>query len=635
MSSTNTTKQTNRPSSNPHLNPTNTNLNDDNKTSTSSGNTTTTIPESPTQQTTTRTSARSGRDPFDAPCRKLSSHLIRTYKNINNVYYEKRRARKAAKAKAKQYNDGHDDQHYDYKLIEKEVLLDRYEVRERIGKGSFGQVVRAFDRVLGTFVAIKIVKSKRAFFQQARTEIDLLQYLNEQDRGDQFNIVQLQKTFVHHRHQCLVFELLACNLYELLRNTRFLGVSFNLIRKFGQQILKCLSFLAAPEINVIHCDLKPENILLRDPQRSAIKVIDFGSSCHGNKRMYTYIQSRFYRSPEVMLGLEYGVQIDMWSLGCILVEMHTGEPLFNGTDEFDQMHRVCSLLGLPPSHMIAGAKVEKRNAFFVEIEKGAKGSSSNSSNSSSNNGNSNSTEGNEKNKTNSTGTSTGNEEPEDTVMIDSTQNSSSTKGGQTTTTTNNTKGTGTSTSTSSETGNTPGATKTESNNATSYGLRNRRKSGDDKKNSGVETCYPNRTLDEVLGVETGGPGGRRQGEDGHSPENYRLFRDLINRMLAYDPRKRIRPLEALNHPFFWIDNVPDDNKKRARGRKKKADSKNGSGSGSSGSASGDKDRIGTPEVQKAAAEASSESPSKNTASEALKKAAVESRDAGTQTPSKD
>merc|ERR1712166_384198 len=250
-------------------------------------------------------------------------------------------------------------------------------------------------------------------------------------------------------------------------------------------------------------------------------------------------------------------------------------------------------------------------------------------------GNSSSTEGNEKNKTNSTGTSTGNEEPEDTVMIDSTQNSSSTKGGQTTTTTNNTKGTGTSASTSSETANTPGATKTEANNATSYGLRNRRKSGDDKKNSGVETCYPNRTLDEVLGVETGGPGGRRQGEDGHSPENYCLFRDLINRMLAYDPRKRIRPLEALNHPFFWIDNVPDDNKKRARGRKKKADSKNGSGSGSSGSASGDKDRIGTPEVQKAAAEASSESPSKNTASEALKKAAVESRDAGTQTPSKD
>ena len=52
-------------------------------------------------------------------------------------------------------------------------------------------------------------------------------------------------------------------------------------------------------------------------------MIDFGSSCHGDKCVYTYIQSRFYRSPEVMLGLGYGVQIDMWSLGCILVEMHS------------------------------------------------------------------------------------------------------------------------------------------------------------------------------------------------------------------------------------------------------------------------------------------------------------------------
>jgi dual specificity tyrosine-phosphorylation-regulated kinase 1 len=579
------------------------------------------IPESPTHDSAT--SARRGRDPFDAPCRKLSSHLIKTYKNINSVYYEKRRARKAAKAKAKQYNDGHDDQHYDYKLIEKEILDDRYEVRERIGKGSFGQVVRAFDRVLNTFVAIKIVKSKRAFFQQARTEIDLLNYLNEQDRGDQFNIVQLQKTFVHHRHQCLVFELLACNLYELLRNTRFLGVSFNLIRKFGQQILKCLSFLAAPEINVIHCDLKPENILLRDPQRSAIKVIDFGSSCHGNKRMYTYIQSRFYRSPEVMLGLEYGVQIDMWSLGCILVEMHTGEPLFNGTDEFDQMHRVCSLLGLPPSHMIEGAKTEKRKIFFVEIENGAKGgskrsNSSNSSSSSSSSSQSSQSSGGSVEKRSTKGTSTGVEDAadaddssaDDAIMMDSSSTEDVTKSG--------TKETSTSTASSSV-------------GSSTWGLRIRRKSSSSSSTTSnkttakgdVETGYPNRTLDDVLGVEIGGPGGRRKGEEGHSPENYRLFRDLVNRMLAYDPRKRIRPLEALNHPFFWIDNVPEDGKRRTRSRKKKG------GTGGSTATNGTSGESGTPELTSTAeAGNNAESPSK-TAAAALK------RTVGTQTPSKD
>ena len=59
--------------------------------------------------------------------------------------------------------------------------------------------------------------------------------------------------------------------------------------------------------------------------------------------MYSYIQSRFYRSPEVMLGLPYSVAIDMWSLGCILVEMHTGEPLFSGTDQFDQMQKIVAV----------------------------------------------------------------------------------------------------------------------------------------------------------------------------------------------------------------------------------------------------------------------------------------------------
>ena len=84
---------------------------------------------------------------------------------------------------------------------------------------------------------------------------------------------------------------------------------------------------ATQDVAVIHCDLKPENILLRHPKRSAIKVIDFGSSCRSDRRMYSYIQSRFYRSPEVMLGLPYTVAIDVWSLGCILIEM-PWEPLF-------------------------------------------------------------------------------------------------------------------------------------------------------------------------------------------------------------------------------------------------------------------------------------------------------------------
>ena len=201
-------------------------------------------------------------------------------------------------------------------------------------------------------MAIKIIKSKKPFALQAQTEIELLRALRSADRDDKQNIVRLLDHFVYRGHECLVFEMLSYNLYELLKNTQFHGVSLNLVRKFAKQILHALAFLARPDVAVIHCDLKPENILLRHPKRSAIKVIDFGSSCRSDRRMYSYIQSRFYRSPEVMLGLPYTVAIDVWSLGCILVEMHTGEPLFSGSDQLDQMRRLVEVLGMPPESMV-------------------------------------------------------------------------------------------------------------------------------------------------------------------------------------------------------------------------------------------------------------------------------------------
>ncbi len=128
---------------------------------------------------------------------------------------------------------------------------------------------------------------------QARTEINLLNMILEKDVDDDQNIIHLLDTFVYRNHQCLVFEMLSYNLYDLLKNTRFKGVSLSLVRKFAKQILKGLEFLAREDVDVIHCDLKPENILLRHPKRSAIKIIDFGSSCLSTRKTYTYIQSRY------------------------------------------------------------------------------------------------------------------------------------------------------------------------------------------------------------------------------------------------------------------------------------------------------------------------------------------------------
>ena len=132
-------------------------------------------------------------------------------------------------------------------------------------------------------------------------------------------------------HLCVTFELLSINLYDFLKAGDFKGLSLSLIRRIGIQILYALNYIKQEMI--IHCDLKPENIILKDRNKSGIKVIDFGSSCFIDKRVYTYIQSRFYRAPEIILGIPYTHSIDMWSFACILSELYTGYPLFPGENE--------------------------------------------------------------------------------------------------------------------------------------------------------------------------------------------------------------------------------------------------------------------------------------------------------------
>ena len=94
-----------------------------------------------------------------------------------------------------------------------------------------------------------------------------------------------------------------------------------------------------------------------------IKIIDFGSACDERQTVYTYIQSRFYRSPEVLLGLPYSAAIDMWSLGCIVVELFLGLPLFPGSSEYNQVARITEMLGLPPTWML---EMGKQSGEFFE-----------------------------------------------------------------------------------------------------------------------------------------------------------------------------------------------------------------------------------------------------------------------------
>jgi len=257
-------------------------------------------------------------------------------------------------------NHGYDDDRGDYLLKIHDHIAYRFEIVSLLGKGSFGQVVKAFDVKKQEYVALKLIRNKKRFHHQALVEVKLLNHLKDNDHDMRHNIVEMYEYFYFRNHLCITFELLSINLYEFIKNNNFKGLSLGLIRRFAIQILQSLKYLN--QEHIIHCDMKPENILLKTPNKSGIKIIDFGSSCFEEERIYTYIQSRFYRSPEIILGIAYGRPIDMWSFGCILAELYTGYPIFPGENEVEQLNCIMELFGTPPSRILKQST--RRKQFF-------------------------------------------------------------------------------------------------------------------------------------------------------------------------------------------------------------------------------------------------------------------------------
>lgn len=257
-------------------------------------------------------------------------------------------------------NSGFDDDRGDYKVVLGDHLEYRYEVLSVLGRGSFGQVVKVVDHKKDLVLALKVIRNKKRFHHQALVEVKILEHLMKKDREGKSNIVRVHGYFYFRNHLCITFESLGANLYEHIKANNFKGLALPLIRKFAIQILVSLNFLKKERI--IHCDLKPENILLKNPSTFSVRLIDFGSSCFEHERIYTYIQSRFYRSPEVILGFPYDLAIDMWSFGCILSELLTGYPLFPGENETEQIQCIMEVLGPPPKKMIVNSS--RRKAFF-------------------------------------------------------------------------------------------------------------------------------------------------------------------------------------------------------------------------------------------------------------------------------
>uniref|UniRef100_A0A8C3U4W3 Homeodomain interacting protein kinase 4 n=1 Tax=Catharus ustulatus TaxID=91951 RepID=A0A8C3U4W3_CATUS len=224
-----------------------------------------------------------------------------------------------------------------------------YDIMAMVGKGTFGQVMQGQCRSTGEMVAIKILKNCDHDGQIVKNELRLLQALREGDTKDS-HIIHFLESFSDTVWTYLVFELLQQNLLDFQKQNNFSPLPVRHIRTIAAQVLVALVKLK--ELSIIHADLKPENIMLVDHARYPfrIKLVDFGSAilvpevCHVQE---PYIQTRFYRAPEILLGLPFCEKVDIWSLGCVMAELHLGWPLYPGNDEYEQICYICSTLGLP------------------------------------------------------------------------------------------------------------------------------------------------------------------------------------------------------------------------------------------------------------------------------------------------
>lgn len=272
--------------------------------------------------------------------------------------------------------DDWDDPEGYYRIILGELIDGRYHVQTNLGKGVFSAVVRALDTKTDRLVAIKVIRKQESMYKAGLKEIETLERLAEADPDDKRHLIRLERHFEHKGHLCMVFENLryvvrlssfslppltsfSINLREVLKKFgRDIGINIKAVRSYAQQMFLGLSLLRKCEI--LHADLKPDNVLVNE-NRSQLKIADLGSAVSADDNDVTdVLVSRFYRAPEIMLGIRHDYAIDMWSVGCTLFELYTGKICFTGPTNNQMLRGIMECRGKVPNRML------KKSEFWAQ-----------------------------------------------------------------------------------------------------------------------------------------------------------------------------------------------------------------------------------------------------------------------------
>ncbi|KAI7895497.1 kinase-like domain-containing protein [Mucor mucedo] len=251
--------------------------------------------------------------------------------------------------------DNWDDPEGYYSTRIGEVLDGRYKVISNLGRGVFSSVVKAKDMETEEEVAIKLIRSNETMYKAGQKELAFLKKLMDADPENKKHVIRLRRHFEHRNHLCLVFETLSLNLRDVIKKYgKDVGISIKAVRVYAQQLFLSLSLLK--KCNILHADIKPDNILVSE-SRNTLKLCDLGSASDASDNTITpYLVSRFYRAPEIMLGLSYDYAIDVWSSACTLYELFTGKILFSGRSNNQMLKHIMELKGRFPNKLLRKAQ---------------------------------------------------------------------------------------------------------------------------------------------------------------------------------------------------------------------------------------------------------------------------------------
>jgi CDC-like kinase len=285
-------------------------------------------------------------------------------------------------------NDGH------LAYLPGDVLGDRYEIISTLGEGTFGKVAKVRDiggagPKQNSILALKIIKNIHKYREAAKLEINVLRKLNAKDPNGVHLCVRMYDSFNYFGHMCLTFEVLGESVFDFLKSNNYVPYPLSQVRHIAYQLCHAVKFMH--DQRVTHTDLKPENVLFvtndwvnvqeesisswqqqqqngKRPPRSVrrmrdtrVKLIDFGSATFEWEHHSSVVSTRHYRAPEVILELGWSHPCDVWSIGCIIFELHQGHTLFQTHDNREHLAMMGKILGQPMAHSMVR---KTRTKFF-------------------------------------------------------------------------------------------------------------------------------------------------------------------------------------------------------------------------------------------------------------------------------